>query len=102
MKYVKILRLWVGIRVHGLKTRINRMLRRDVEKMILGSIKEIIRDRQYFYHSTIGHEYCHLTEEGNRAILDIINILGPRLVKAEAEEDIERSKQLVLDQLKGK
>jgi hypothetical protein len=43
-----------------------------------------------------------LTEEGNRAIIDLVNILGSRLIKAEAEEDIERSKQLVLDQLKGK
>jgi hypothetical protein len=77
------------------------MRTKDVEKMMVGSIKEIIRGRQYFYHSTIGHDYSHLTEEGNRAILDIINILGPRLLKAEAEEDIERSKQLVLDQLKG-
>lgn len=102
MKYVKILRLWAGVRASGLKTRIDRMLRRDVERMIIGSVKEIIRDRQYFYHSTIGPEYCHLTEEGNRAIIDLINVLGSRLLKAEAEEDIERSKQLVLNELKGK
>jgi hypothetical protein len=78
------------------------MLRRDVERMIVGSIKEIIRDRQYFYHSTVGPEYCHLTEEGNRAIIDLVNLLGSRLLKAELEEDIERSKQLVLNELKGK
>jgi hypothetical protein len=78
------------------------MLRRDVERMIVGSIKEIIRDRQYFYHSTVGPEYCHLTEEGNRAIIDLVNLLGSRLLKAELEEDIERSKKLVLDELKGK
>jgi hypothetical protein len=78
------------------------MLRRDVERMIIGSVKEIIRDRQYFHYSTVGPEYCHLTEEGNRAIIDLVNILGSRLLKAEAEEDVERSKQLVLDQLKGK
>ena len=99
---MKILRLWVGLQVSGLKTRIDRMLRRDVERMIIGSVKEIIKDRQYFYHSTIGPEYCHLTEEGNRAIIDLVNLLGSRLLKAELEEDIERSKQLVLDQLKGK
>ena len=78
------------------------MIRCDVEKMIVGSIKEIIRDRQYFYHSTVGPDHCHLTDEGKDAIIDIVNILAPRLIKAEAEEDIERSKQLVLDQLKGK
>jgi hypothetical protein len=78
------------------------MFVKDVERMIIGSVKEILKDRQYFYHSTVGPDYCHLTDEGNRAIIDIVNILGPRLLKAEADEDIERSKQLVLDQLKGK
>lgn len=99
---MRTLQLWAGVRVNGLRTRINRMLRRDVERMIVGSIKEIIRDRQYFYHSTVGPEYCHLTEEGNRAIIDLVNLLGSRLLKAELEEDIERSKKLVLDELKGK
>lgn len=78
------------------------MLRRDAERMIIGSIKEIIRDRQYFYYSTVGPDYCHLTEEGKSAIIDMINILGSRMLVAIEKEDIERSKQLVLDELKGK
>lgn len=78
------------------------MRTQDVEKMIVGSIKEILKDRKYFYYSTIGAEYCHLTEEGNRAIIDIMNVLGSRMAVAIEKEDIERSKQLVLDQLKGK
>jgi hypothetical protein len=78
------------------------MLRRDVEKMIIGSVKEILKDRQYFYYSTVGPDYCHLTEEGKDAIIDVVNILGSRMLVAIEQEDIERSKQLVLDQLKGK
>ena len=99
---MKILQLWVGLQVSGLKTRINQMLRRDVEKMIIGSVKEILQDRQYFYYSTVGPDYCHLTEEGKDAIIDLVNILGSRLLVAMEQEDIERSKQLVLEQLKGK
>ena len=78
------------------------MLRRDVEKMIIGSVKEIIKDRQYFYYSSVGPDYCHLTEEGKSAIIDMINVLGSRMLVAIEKEDIERSKQLVLDELKGK
>ena len=78
------------------------MLRRDVEKMIIGSVKEILRDRQYFYYSTVGPDYCHLTEEGKDAIVDMVNILGSRMLVAIEQEDIERSKQLVLGQLKQK
>lgn len=78
------------------------MRTQDVEKMMVGSIKEILKDRRYFYYSTIGAEYCHLTEEGNRAIIDIMNVLGSRMAVAIEKEDIERSKKLVLDELKGK
>lgn len=78
------------------------MRSKDVEKMMVGSIKELLQDPKYFYHSTVGTEYCHLTDLGKDAILDVVNILGPRFIKAIAEEDITRSKQLVLDELKGK
>jgi len=78
------------------------MLRRDAEKMIIGSIKELLKDRQYFYYSNVGPDYCHLTEEGKTAIVDIINVLGSRMLVAIEKEDIERSKELVLKELKGK
>ena len=78
------------------------MKSKDVEKMIIGSIKEILQHSRYFYHSTVSADYCHLTDAGNDAILDVVNILGARLIDAVAREDIERSKDLVLNELKGK
>lgn len=76
------------------------MRSQDVEKMLVGSIKELLKDKRYFYYSNIGAEYCHLTDEGKRAILDTVNLLGSRMVVALEKEDVERSKQLVLDELK--
>ena len=78
------------------------MRTRDVEKMMVGSIKEILKDRNYFYYSNIGPEYCHLTDQGKDAVLEIINLLGSRLAVAIEKEDIERSKKLMLDELKTK
>jgi hypothetical protein len=78
------------------------MKSKDVEKMLVGSIKELLQDPTYFYHSTVGPDYCHLTEVGKDAILDVVNVLGSRMLVAIEKEDIERSKQLVLDELKGK
>lgn len=78
------------------------MRTQDVEKMIIGSIKEIIQDREHFYYSPVGAHYCHLTEVGERAIIDAVNLLGGNMIIAIEQQDIERSKQLVLDQLKGK
>ena len=75
------------------------MRSKDAEKMIIGSIKELVKDRQYFYYSSVGPDYCHLTEEGKSSLIDIINILGPRMLIAIEKEDIERSKQIVLSEL---
>ena len=76
------------------------MFVKDAEKMIIGSLKEVMKDRNYFYNSTVGPEYCHLTDEGAKAMIEMLNILLPRLVKAQADEDNERSKALVLQELK--
>jgi len=76
------------------------MRSKDVEKMMVGSIKELLQDSKYFYHSSVGHDYCHLTDQGRDAIIDIINILGSRMLIAIEKEDIDRSKQLVLNELK--
>jgi hypothetical protein len=77
------------------------MKTQDVEKLLIGSIKELLQDPKYFYQSTVGPDYCHLTQVGNDVILETVNILGSRLLFATMQEDVERSKQLVLDNLKG-
>jgi hypothetical protein len=78
------------------------MQTKDIEKLLIGSIKEVLHDPRYFYHSTVGPDYCHLTAVGNDVILETVNILGSRMLLAMALEDVERSKQMVLDELKGK
>jgi hypothetical protein len=77
------------------------MKTQDIEKLLIGSIKELLQDPKYFYQSTVGPDYCHLTQVGNDVILETVNILGPRLLLAMMQEDVERSKQMVLDNLKG-
>jgi hypothetical protein len=77
------------------------MKTQDIEKLLIGSIKELLQDPKYFYQSTVGPDYCHLTQVGNDVILETVNILGSRLLLAMMQEDVERSKQMVLDNLKG-
>ena len=76
------------------------MKRQNLEKMLVGSVKELLKDRNYFYYSSVGAEYCHLTDAGNEAVIDIINMLGGKIRIAEEKEDIERSKELVFEELK--
>lgn len=76
------------------------MRSQDIERLLTGGIKELLQDHNYFYRSSVGPEYCHLTDIGKEAILETVTLLGSRLLMALAMEDIERSKQLVIDELK--
>jgi hypothetical protein len=80
----------------------NNMKSRDIETVLIGGLKEVLQDPAYFYKSTAGPEYCHLTDLGKEVIFETVNMLGARLLVAMVLEDVERSKQLVLDELKGK
>jgi hypothetical protein len=76
------------------------MFVKDVEKMIIGSLKEVMKDRSLFYNSSVGPEYCHLTNEGAKAVTEMCDLLLPRLLRAQELEDVERSKMIVMQELK--
>jgi hypothetical protein len=76
------------------------MKSKDIEKLLVGGIKEVLQDPTYFYKSTAGPDYCHLTDVGKEVMVETINILGSRLLVSLVLEDVERSKQMVLDELR--
>ena len=73
---------------------------KDIRLALYGSLRMIIKDSKYFYYSSAGPEYCHLTEEGARAVIDLVNLFGSRLILAEANADVDRSKEIMLKELK--
>ena len=42
--------------------------------------------RNYFYHSSVGAEYCHWTDEGQKALADYISVMGYKMLQAEEVE----------------
>lgn len=76
------------------------MTEKEITFMMLGALKCLIKDKNYFYHSSVGLNYCHLTEDGRRAAIEIIDMLAPKLYEAMHNDDVERSKQLMMDELK--
>jgi len=72
-----------------------------VKDLIFGGINELMRNRHYYYHSSIGQSYSHWTDEGQKALVEYMNVMGWKLREAEEAELKERSKQMVLSGLKG-
>lgn len=77
------------------------MDRQAVKELMYGGIMELMRNRHYFYHSTVGAEYSHWTEEGQKALTEYMHLIGYKMLQAEEAELDKRAKDMVLKNLKG-
>ena len=71
-----------------------------LHKQIYAGLAEILKDKRLYYHSTAGASYCHLTDEGEKAVLEWMTLMAPKMVELEAKELDARAKALVLAELK--
>lgn len=78
-----------------------KMDKQSVKDLMFGGINELMRNRTYYYHSTVGINYSHWTEEGQKALVEYMNVMGWKLKEAEEAELNRRAKELVIKGLKG-
>ena len=72
-----------------------------LKHLIYGSLEELIRDRRYYYHSSVGESYSHFTEEGKEAVQEFMGAMAYKIRAAE-EADLERrAKEQTLNALKS-
>jgi len=71
-----------------------------IKDLIYGGLEELINNQKYYYHSTIGHSYSHLTEKGEAAIIDFMNLMSWQMRQAENADLELRAKEQVLNSLK--
>ncbi len=60
-----------------------------IKDLMYGGIEEILRNKKYYYHSTVGESYSHFTKEGEEAVLLYVTMLSYNIRAAE-EADLER------------
>ena len=77
------------------------MDRGAIKEFMYGGIMELMRNRNYFYHSSVGAEYSHWTDEGQKALADYISVMGYKMLQAEEVELDKRAKNIVMKTLKG-
>lgn len=77
------------------------MERKALKDFLYGGITELMKDRQYYYYSTVGPDYCHWTEEGQQAMIELMNVISYKMLETENEELNQRSKAIVMQTLKG-
>lgn len=72
-----------------------------LKDFIYGGTRELMKNRKYYYHSSVGSHYSHWTEEGTKALADFMNLVGHQMLTNEEADLNKRAKELVLKGLKG-
>jgi len=83
------------------KVKKSKMDRQAVKDLMYGGIAELMRNRQYFYYSSVSSHYSHWTEEGHKALAEYMNVISHKMLETEEAELDKRAKDIVLNTLKG-
>lgn len=73
-----------------------------IKDLIYGGLEEIINNRNYYYHSTVGRDYSHLTDSGKTAITEFVDLMAWKVKEANEADLDRRAKEQVMNALKGK
>ena len=79
----------------------SKMKKQAIKDLVYGGLEEIINNRSFYYHSSVGAAYSHLTEEGKDAIVEFMDLLAWKIKEAENADLENRAKQQVMNALKG-
>jgi hypothetical protein len=72
-----------------------------IKELMYGGVQELMRNRKYHYHSSVGVNYSHWTDEGEKALADYMNLIGWKMLEAEEAEIRKKAKEMVISGLKG-
>lgn len=75
--------------------------RSAIKDLVYGGLKELAVNKEFYYHSSVGPEYSHLTDAGREAIADYLDKMLYIINKSEEESLNIRAKQMVMNGLKG-
>lgn len=77
------------------------MNRQALKDLLYGGIEEMTQNPRLFYHSSVGKEYSHWTEVGEKNVTEFMNYMAQEMAKCRAAEDDQRAKEMVLKELKS-
>ena len=82
-----------------LHTKVNYMSKL-LPNQVYAGLFEILKDQRMYHYSRVGTDYCHLTEQGEKAVVDWINMMAPQMHKLEQNILEKKAKEMVWSELK--
>lgn len=80
------------------KYDLHRAMNKDI---VYGALMELSNNRNVWHESTVSPEYSHLTEDGKKAIIHVIEEMFRGLQTIHKQEIKEEAKRQTLESLKG-
>lgn len=77
------------------------MEKQAIKELMYGGVNELMQNRRYYYHSTVGRNYSHWTEEGKEAMTTFMREITQYIHDAEQRSLDQRAKEMVLKELKS-
>jgi len=71
-----------------------------LKELLYSGVVSLLENREYFYYSSLGTDYCHWTEEGEQVLLGYLAMFGPKIIKGKRLAIETKAKELMLDTLK--
>jgi hypothetical protein len=71
-----------------------------IKDLVYGGLEELMNNNRYYYHSSVGAGYSHLTEDGKDAVVEFMNLMAWKIKEANEIDLDRRAKEQVLSELK--
>lgn len=72
-----------------------------MKDIVYGGLKELARNKEFYYHSAVGPEYSHFTDQGRVVVSEYVEKIMHMIYIAEEESLNKRAKEMVINGLKG-
>lgn len=76
------------------------MEKQAIKELMYGGLKEIMNNSRYYYHSSVGKEYCRFSDAGKEVLQEFVADMASYIKEAEEKELDQRAKDLVMKELK--
>jgi hypothetical protein len=71
-----------------------------LHKQIYAGLLEIVKDSNHYYNSSVGSSYSYLREDGEKAVLEWIKLMAPKMLDLEQQQLDARAKKMMWEELK--
>lgn len=77
------------------------MDKQAVKDLMFGGLHELMKNRNYYHHSSVGQNYSYWTDDGKEALHEYMQVMAWKLKEAEEADLRKKAKEMTINALKG-